>query len=84
MHNPESTLENVKLKIRWDFEIQADLIISARRPDIVTVNNNNNKKKKRRNCRAGDFVVPADHWIKLKENEKKDKYLARKLKNYGT
>ena len=29
-----------------------------------------------------DFAVPADHKIKLKENEKKDKYLdlARKLK----
>ena len=22
-----------------------------------------------------DFAVPADHWIKLKESEKKDKYL---------
>ena len=29
-----------------------------------------------------DFAVPADHRIKLKENEKKDKYLdlARELK----
>ena len=28
-----------------------------------------------------DFAVPADHWIKLKESEKKDKYLdlAREL-----
>ena len=34
-----------------------------------------------------DFAVPADHWVKLKENKKKDKYLylARELKkkNYG-
>ena len=30
-----------------------------------------------------DFAVLADHWVKLKENEKKDKYLdlARGLKN---
>ena len=29
-----------------------------------------------------DFTVPADHWVKLKENEKRDKYLdiARELK----
>ena len=27
-----------------------------------------------------DFAVPADHRIKFKENEKKDKYLARELK----
>ena len=33
-----------------------------------------------------DFAVPADHRMKLKECEKKDKYLdlARQLKNYGT
>ena len=33
-----------------------------------------------------DFVVPADHRIKLKESEKKDKYLdlAGGLKNYET
>ena len=33
-----------------------------------------------------DFAVPADHRVKLKENEMRDKYLefARELKNYGT
>ena len=33
-----------------------------------------------------DFAVPADHRVKLKESEKRDKYLdlARELKNYGT
>ena len=33
-----------------------------------------------------DFAVPADHKVKLKESEKRDKYLdlARELKNYGT
>ena len=32
------------------------------------------------------IIIPADHRIKLKECEKKDKYLdlARELKNYGT
>ena len=32
-----------------------------------------------------DFAVPADHRIKLKDSEKKDKYfdLARELKNFG-
>ena len=40
----------------------------------------NNKKK--RTCKIVDFAVPADHRIKLKECEKKDKYLdlARELK----
>ncbi len=33
------------------------------------------KKKRKRNCKIVDFAVPADHRIKLKECEKKDKYL---------
>ena len=44
--------------------------------------NNNQQKKKKRICKIVDFAVPADHRIKLKECEKKDKYLdlARELK----
>ena len=38
-------------------------------------NNNNNNNKKKRICKIVDFAVPADHWINLKESEKKDKYL---------
>ena len=30
---------------------------------------------KKRTCKIVDFVVPANHRIKLKESEKKDKYL---------
>ena len=36
--------------------------------------NNQQKKKKNRICKIVDFAVSADHWIKLKECEKKDKY----------
>ena len=44
--------------------------------------NNNQQKKKKRTCKIVDFAVPADHRIKLKECEKKDKYLdlAKELK----
>ena len=39
-------------------------------------------KKKKRICKIVDFAVPADQRIKLKECEKRDKYLdlARELK----
>ena len=37
MHNPESVLENETPKILWDFDIQTDHLIPARRPDLVTV-----------------------------------------------
>ena len=69
-------------KLQWDFDIQTDHLILARRPDLIIINNS----KKKRTCKTVDFAVPADHRIKLKESEKKFKYLdlARELKkNYG-
>ena len=79
MHNPESILENEMPKILWDFEIQMDHLISTRQQDHVIVD------KKKRTCWIVEFAIPADHRIKLKENEKWDKYLdlARELKNCG-
>ena len=38
MHNPESVLENEAHKLPWDFEIQTDHLILARRPDLVIIN----------------------------------------------
>ena len=75
MHNPAPVLENNTQKLLWDFDIQTDHLISARRPDFIII-------KKKRTCKIVDFVVPADLRIKLKECEKKDKYLdlARGLK----
>ena len=74
MHNPETVLENETHKVLWDFEIQTDQLISARRPDLVIVN----KKQKKRTCRIVDLTVPAAH----RESEKRDKYfdLTRELK----
>ena len=41
-----------------------------------------NQPKKKRNCKIVNFAISADNGVKLKENEKKDKYLdlARELK----
>ena len=43
---------------------------------------NNQQQKKKKICKIVDFAVSADHRIKLKECEKKDKYIdfARELK----
>ena len=56
--------------------IQTYHLIPARRPDLIIIN------QKKRTCKIVDFAVPADHRIKMKECEKKDKYidLARELK----
>ena len=76
MHNPPPVLENDTHKLLWDFGIHTDHLISARRPDLIIINN------KKITCKIVNFAVPADHRIKLKECEKKDKYLdlARELK----
>ena len=75
IHNLAPVLENDTHKLLWDFNIQTDHLIWARRPDLIIIN----KKKKKR---IVDFAVPADHRINLKESKKIDKYLdlARELK----
>ena len=73
MHNPVPVLENDSHKLLWDFNIQTDHLIPARRPDLIIIN------KRKRICKIVDFAVPADHRISLKESEKKDN-LARELK----
>ena len=74
--NLTAVLENDTHKLLWDFDIQTDHQISARRPDLIVIN------KEKRTCKIVDFAVPADHRIKWKESEKKDKHLdlARQLK----
>ena len=83
MHNPAPVLENNTHKILWDFDIHTDHLISPRRTDpIIIYKKKKKKKKKKRTCKISDLAVPADYRIKLKECEKKDKYLdlARELK----
>ena len=81
MHNPALILENTTHKVLWDFNIQTDHLILARRTDLIKINKKR-KEKKKRTCKIVDFAVPVDHRIKLKECEKRDKYLdfARELK----
>ena len=73
VHNPAPVRENNTHKLLWEFDIHADHRISARRPDLIIIIIIIIKKK--RTCKIVDFAVPADYRIKLKEWEKKDKYL---------
>ena len=75
-HDPDSVMENHKVKLLWDFTIQTDRVIQARRPDIVLVEKELNKTW------IIDVAVPADRRIEIKELEKIEKYqdLARELK----
>ena len=64
---PSTCPRNNTYKLLWNFNIHTDHLIST---------------KKMRTCKIVDFAVLADSRIKLKECEKKDKYLglARELK----
>ena len=76
MHNPTPVLENDTHILLWDFDIQTDHLIPARRPDLIIIN------KIKIIYKIVDFAVLVNHRIYLKESEKKDKYLnlARELK----
>ena len=59
MHNPESVVENETHKLQWDFDIQTDHLISARRPDLIIIKKE--KREKKRTCKIVDFAVLVDH-----------------------
>ena len=65
MHNPAPVLENDTHKLQWDFNIQTDHLIPARRPDLIIINNNNSKKKKKGIC------VKKDKYLDLARELKK-------------
>ena len=83
MHNPASVLENDTHKLLWDFDIQTDHLISARRPDLIIINKKKKKKKeKKENLQNYGFCCPGWPQNKTEEKWKKYKYLdvARELK----
>ena len=63
IHKPESVLANETPKILWDFEIQTDHLILAKRNYLVLIS------KEKRTCYRGNFAVPADHRGKMKEKD---------------
>ena len=76
MHKPESVLGNeTKTPLRFWERNGTPNLGQTTRPY------NNNKKKTQRICKDVDFTCAADHRVKLKECEKRDKYvdLAREL-----
>ena len=49
-------LENDSHKLLWDFNIQTDHLIPARRPDLITINKK--KKKKKENLQNSRLCCP--------------------------
>ena len=68
---------------KWYAQTPVGLWYTNGSPNLGTKTRSyNNQQQKKRICKIVDFAVPADHRIKLKECEKRDKYLdfARELK----
>ena len=75
-HEPAPVTENEECKILWDFNVQTDHVIEARRPDMIIID------KVKKLCQIVDFAVPYDTKVNTKEVEKIEKYqdLARELR----
>ena len=67
MHRPDCP-GKWDIKILFDFEIKTNHSSHSRWPELVLVN------RKRRTCQPLNFTISADHRVKLKQNEKLDKY----------
>ena len=75
-HQPQPVIENGSCKILWDFTVQADHFITARRPDMIFIDKEHHERQ------ISDFAIPYDTRVDDKEVEKIEKYLdlARELK----
>ena len=68
-HQPEAVIENDSCKILWDFTVQADHFLIARRADMISIDKEHNK------CQIIDFAIPYDTRVDDKEIEMIEKYL---------
>ena len=66
-HEPKTVVENKNLKILWDFNIQCDHIIEARRPDIVV-------DEVKKATMITDAAIPGDARVCDEERWKIEKY----------
>ena len=67
-HEPKNVVENENFKILWDFTIQCDHMIEARRPDIVVVD------KVKKETMIINVAIPRDTRVWDKEQGKIEKY----------
>ena len=74
-HQPDTVSENDRCKLLWDFDVQTDHVIQARRPDVIVID------KEKKECKIIDFAMPYDSRVNAKEVEKIEKYqdLAREV-----
>ena len=67
--NVVTETDDGKVTIYWDKPIKTDRKVSYNRPDVIVIYREENT------WYSGDFVIPMDHHVKEKEEEKIDKYM---------
>ena len=60
-------IENERVNILWNFQVQIDKLVMANQPDIVVVD-------KRQRAAEVDVAIPGNSSIRKKEHEKFEKY----------
>ena len=73
-HVPEGAVENGEVKLLWDFNIQCDNVMEARKPDIDVVD------KKEHKGIIIDIALSADVRVAEKGKEQVEKYQEMKRK----
>ena len=67
-HEPEKVVENDSGKMLWNFTIQTDHVIEARRPEMVIIDKTKNE------CKIIDSACPFDSRIEEREKDKMKGY----------
>ena len=82
MHKPKSVLDKEKHKSLWNFKLQTYHPEFARKRDPVIISKILLGFFFQRTYRIVDFAIPVNHRVKIKENEKRNKYfdLPRQLR----
>ena len=67
-HKAETVVENERVKILWDFNVQCDRYIEPRRPDIIVIDKDTNE------CILIDVACPVDYNLVNKKTTKLRNY----------
>ena len=72
--------------LKWDEQISQGFRDTNGSPNLgqTTKPRNSQEQQKKGTWRLIDFAIPTDYKVKLKEIEKRDKDIAKELKNYWT
>ena len=81
MYNPAPVLENATHKLLWDFNIQTDHLIQARRPDLIIINQKKENLQNSRLCCPG---WPQNKTERIWKEEISPSTLLGNWKNCGT